>query len=86
VRCSSIQARALPSQPTTPSHRHRIRHSHFFKNKSWFFEIQILAILSAKVDKLNIDLPDAARQKMTENADKYQVERAQGSNRKYADL
>jgi len=56
------------------------------KNKSWFFGTQILAILSAKVDKLNINLPDAARQKMTENADKYQVERAQGSNRKYADL
>jgi hypothetical protein len=56
------------------------------KNKSWFIGIQILAILSAKVDKLNINLPDAARQKMTENADKYQVERAQGSNSKYADL
>jgi hypothetical protein len=42
--------------------------------------------LCAKVDKLNIDLLDAARQKMTENADKYPVERARGSNRKYTDL
>jgi hypothetical protein len=40
----------------------------------------------AKANKLNIDLLDAAHQKMTENAHKYPVERARGSNCKYTEL
>jgi hypothetical protein len=40
----------------------------------------------AKVNKLNIDLLNAAHQKMTENAHKHPVESARGSNGKYTEL
>jgi len=37
-------------------------------------------------DKLGVDLAQAARTKMARNAEKYPVERARGSSRKYDQL
>lgn len=37
-------------------------------------------------DKLNIDLVQAAKDKMAINASKYPIDRAKGSSRKYTDL
>lgn len=37
-------------------------------------------------DKLDIDLVDVARAKISENAAKYPVDKAKGSSRKYTDL
>jgi dCTP diphosphatase len=37
-------------------------------------------------DQLDVDLLDAARDKMVENAAKYPVDKARGSSRKYTDL
>ena len=46
----------------------------------------VLLYLLQLCDKLNIDLIDAARSKLIVNGEKYQVDRAQGSSKKYTDL
>ncbi len=46
----------------------------------------VLIYLIRLADKLNIDLLQAARDKIEENAAKYPVEKAKGSSRKYTDL
>ena len=46
----------------------------------------VLIYLIRLADKLDIDLLQAARDKIVENAAKYPVEKAKGSIRKYTDL
>ena len=46
----------------------------------------VLIYLIRLADKLDIDLLQAARDKIVENAAKYPVEKARGSMRKYTDL
>ncbi len=46
----------------------------------------VLLYLVRLADKLGVDLAQAARRKMQLNAQKYPVERARGSSRKYTDL
>jgi dCTP diphosphatase len=46
----------------------------------------VLIYLIRLADKLDIDLLQAARDKIVENAEKYPVEKARGSMRKYTDL
>lgn len=46
----------------------------------------VLLYLLQLCDKLGIDPAQAAREKLAVNADKYPVDRARGSNRKYTDL
>jgi len=46
----------------------------------------VLLYLLQLCDKLNIDLIDAARSKLIVNGEKYPVDRAQGSSKKYTDL
>jgi dCTP diphosphatase len=46
----------------------------------------VLLYLIRLADKLDVDLVSAARAKMTRNAEKYPVERARGSSRKYDEL
>ncbi len=48
--------------------------------------VDVLIYLIRLADKLDIDLLQAARDKITENASKYPVEKAKGSTRKYTDL
>lgn len=43
----------------------------------------VLLYLVRLADKLDVDLPAAARAKLLRNAEKYPVERARGSSRKY---
>jgi NTP pyrophosphatase (non-canonical NTP hydrolase) len=46
----------------------------------------VLLYLLRLADRLGIDLADAATRKLAINAEKYPVERARGSNRKYTEL
>lgn len=46
----------------------------------------VLIYLVRLADKLDVDLLQAARDKISENAAKYPVEKARGSIRKYTDL
>ena len=46
----------------------------------------VLIYLVRLADKLDIDLLEAARQKVEENALKYPADKARGNNRKYPDL
>jgi dCTP diphosphatase len=46
----------------------------------------VLIYLVRLADKLDVDLLQAARDKILENASKYPVEKAKGSARKYTDL
>lgn len=46
----------------------------------------VLLYLIRLADKLGVDLPAAARQKMKTNAEKYPVEKAKGKNKKYTEL
>jgi dCTP diphosphatase len=46
----------------------------------------VLIYLVRLADKLEVDLLQAARDKIAENASKYPVEKAKGSIRKYTDL
>ena len=46
----------------------------------------VLLYLVRLADKLDVDLAQAARTKMARNAEKYPVERARGSSRKYDQL
>lgn len=46
----------------------------------------VLIYLVRLADKLDVDLVQAAREKLAENAAKYPVEKAKGSSRKYTDL
>lgn len=46
----------------------------------------VLLYLLQLCDKLDIDLMQAARQKLAVNAEKYPVERARGSSKKYSEL
>ena len=46
----------------------------------------VLLYLVRLADKLDVDLIDAARTKMTHNAAKYPVEKSRGSSRKYDEL
>jgi NTP pyrophosphatase (non-canonical NTP hydrolase) len=46
----------------------------------------VLLYLVRLADKLDVDLIDAARTKMTRNAAKYPVEKSRGSSRKYDEL
>lgn len=46
----------------------------------------VLIYLVRLADKLDVDLLQAAREKIVENAAKYPVEKARGSMRKYTDL
>ena len=46
----------------------------------------VLLYLVRLADKLDVDLARAARTKMARNAEKYPVERARGSSRKYDQL
>ncbi len=46
----------------------------------------VLIYLIRLADKLEVDLLQAAREKIVENAAKYPVEKAKGSMRKYTDL
>jgi NTP pyrophosphatase (non-canonical NTP hydrolase) len=46
----------------------------------------VLLYLLQLCDKLDIDLAQAARQKLRVNAEKYPVERAHGSSKKYSEL
>lgn len=46
----------------------------------------VLLYLIRLADKLDIGLIDAAREKLLENAQKYPVEKARGSSRKYTEL
>ena len=45
----------------------------------------VLVYLVRLADKLDVDLLDAARDKIVLNAQKYPVEKARGSDRKYSD-
>jgi len=46
----------------------------------------VLLYLLQLCDKLGIDLAQAARQKLALNAEKYPVDRARGSNKKYTEI
>ena len=46
----------------------------------------VLLYLLQLCDKLGIDLVQAARQKLVRNAEKYPVERARGSSKKYTEI
>ena len=46
----------------------------------------VLLYLLQLCDKLGIDLAEAARAKLKANAEKYPVERARGSSRKYTEI
>lgn len=46
----------------------------------------VLLYLIRLADRLDVDLPNAAMEKMKVNAAKYPVERARGSSKKYTDL
>ena len=46
----------------------------------------VLLYLLSLADKLGIDLIDAARQKLTLNAEKYPVELARGTSKKYTEF
>lgn len=46
----------------------------------------VLIYLVRLADKLDVDLTDAVRAKLAENAAKYPVQKAKGSARKYTDL
>lgn len=46
----------------------------------------VLIYLVRLADKLDVDLLQAARDKLAENAAKYPVEKARGTSRKYTDL
>lgn len=46
----------------------------------------VLLYLVRLADRLDVDLLAAAREKMIRNAEKYPVEKARGSSRKYTDL
>jgi len=46
----------------------------------------VLLYLVRLADKLEVDLLEAARAKIARNAEKYPVEKARGSNRKYDEL
>jgi dCTP diphosphatase len=46
----------------------------------------VLLYLLQLCDKLGIDLAQAARQKLVVNAEKYPVDRARGSNKKYTEI
>lgn len=46
----------------------------------------VLLYLIRLADKLGIDLESAARDKIARNSDKYPVEKAKGSSKKYSDL
>ena len=46
----------------------------------------VLLYLVRLADKLDVDLEQAARAKMLRNAERYPVEKARGSNRKYDEL
>ncbi len=46
----------------------------------------VLLYLVRLADRLDVDLLAAAREKMVRNAEKYPVEKARGSSRKYTDL
>src|SRR6185503_3644445 len=46
----------------------------------------ILIYLVRFADKLDLDLIGAAREKITRNAEKYPIEKARGSNKKYTEL
>lgn len=46
----------------------------------------VLLYLIRLADKLGVDLPTAARKKMNINAEKYPIEKARGSSKKYTEL
>ena len=46
----------------------------------------VLIYLVRLADKLDVDLLEAARQKIKQNALKYPIDKAKGSSRKYSDL
>ena len=46
----------------------------------------VLIYLVRLADKLDVDLLAAAREKVAENANKYPVDKARGSSKKYTDL
>lgn len=46
----------------------------------------VLLYLVRLADKLNVDLINAAENKLIENAQKYPIEKARGSSKKYTDL
>ena len=46
----------------------------------------VLLYLIRLADKLDVDLIEAAQSKLLENAEKYPVEKARGSSKKYTDL
>jgi dCTP diphosphatase len=46
----------------------------------------VLLYLLRLADRLGVDLADAASRKLTINAERYPVERARGSSRKYTEL
>jgi NTP pyrophosphatase (non-canonical NTP hydrolase) len=46
----------------------------------------VLLYLVRLADKLGVDLGEAAREKLRRNAEKYPVEKARGSSRKYSEL
>ena len=46
----------------------------------------VLLYLVRLADKLDVNLMDAAREKMQKNADKYPADKARGSARKYSEL
>ena len=46
----------------------------------------VLLYLVMLADKLDVDLLEAARAKLRKNAEKYPVEKARGSSRKYTEL
>lgn len=46
----------------------------------------VLLYLIRLADKLNVDLINAAENKLIENGQKYPVEKARGSSKKYSDL
>ena len=46
----------------------------------------VLLYLVRLADKLNVDLIEVANSKLIENAQKYPVEKAKGSSKKYTDL
>ena len=46
----------------------------------------VLLYLVRLADKLNVDLMDAATQKIAKNAERYPIEKARGTSRKYTEL
>jgi dCTP diphosphatase len=46
----------------------------------------VLIYVVRLADKLDVDLMDAVREKQNENANKYPVDKAKGSSRKYTEL